>query len=162
MNFILASALAAFSLFSCTTAIPTSNQERSIERRWDAPPLPPCPAGDYTPFTYLGCYAQPSPETLQYNPNLNFNNMTVDTCTATCKVIHLCSKTVHTLWHTGSPMGLDTLACSTTAIVCAARCCHLCWPATRTAAMHAPGISPNFAEETIISLSTRIQQYVHR
>jgi hypothetical protein len=87
MKAVISSAVAAVALISSATAIPTVSQApRDLQRRWDAPPLPPCPQNDYTPFTYVGCFVEPNPETLQYNPDLVFSTMTVETCTATCKV----------------------------------------------------------------------------
>jgi hypothetical protein len=85
MKSFLSSALAAFAVISSTAAI-SSPPAKAIQRRNDAPPLPPCPSNNYTPFTYVGCFYEPTPETLQYNPNLLFSTMTVETCTATCKV----------------------------------------------------------------------------
>src|SRR5262245_58075150 len=79
----LYSALVAFALVASTTGIP-SIPARAIQRRTDAPPLPPCNC--YTPYTYVGCFNEAHPNTLQYNPNLVFSTMTVETCTATCKV----------------------------------------------------------------------------
>jgi hypothetical protein len=87
MKTVISSAVAAVALISSATAIPAINQgPRELQRRWDAPPLPPCPQNNYAPFTYVGCFVEPNPETLQYNPNLVFSTMTVETCTATCKV----------------------------------------------------------------------------
>ncbi|KAH6667731.1 WSC domain-containing protein [Halenospora varia] len=57
--------------------------QRTIHRRTDAPPLPPCVS--YTPYTYVGCFLEVRPRSLQYSPNLVFSTMTVETCTATCK-----------------------------------------------------------------------------
>ncbi|OCK75205.1 WSC-domain-containing protein [Lepidopterella palustris CBS 459.81] len=86
MKAIISSAVVAVALISSTTAIPTADQApRNLQRRWDAPPLPPCSQNNYVPFTYVGCFVEPNPETLQYNPNLVFSTMTVETCTATCK-----------------------------------------------------------------------------
>ncbi|KAH7330039.1 carbohydrate-binding WSC, partial [Rhexocercosporidium sp. MPI-PUGE-AT-0058] len=36
-------------------------------------------------FTYVGCFIKPNPQTLQYNPSLEFSTMTIGACTATCK-----------------------------------------------------------------------------
>ncbi|KAH8812150.1 WSC domain-containing protein, partial [Xylogone sp. PMI_703] len=77
---------AGAALISFTTASPAGNQAaRELHRRWDAPPLPPCPIDDYTPYSYVGCFVEPSPDTLQYNPNLLYSTMTVEDCTAICK-----------------------------------------------------------------------------
>ncbi|RQM04558.1 hypothetical protein DH86_00004209, partial [Scytalidium sp. 3C] len=85
-GFLSSGLVLAVTLTSTASAFPTFNAvSRDLERRWDAPPLPPCPQGEYTPFTYVGCFDEPSPNTLQYNPNLNTSTMTVETCTATCK-----------------------------------------------------------------------------
>src|SRR5689334_11295904 len=87
MKVVLSSAVAAIALISSTTAIPTINQEpRDLQRRTDAPPLPPCSQNNYSPFTYVGCFVEPNPQSLQYYPHLVFSTMTVETCTATCKV----------------------------------------------------------------------------
>lgn len=85
MKAVISYALAAFALVSSTAAVP-SPAAGAIHRRNDAPPLPPCPSTDYTPYTYVGCFVEDNPESLQYNPNLVFSTMTVETCTATCKV----------------------------------------------------------------------------
>ncbi|KAH6668008.1 WSC domain-containing protein [Halenospora varia] len=86
MKVVLSSAVAAIALISSTTAIPTINQEpRDLQRRTDAPPLPPCSQNNYSPFTYVGCFVEPNPQSLQYYPHLVFSTMTVETCTATCK-----------------------------------------------------------------------------
>src|SRR4051812_13011931 len=85
MKIGISSATVALELISSATAM-HSTPARAIHRRNDAPPLPPCPSTDYTPYTYVGCFYEDSPESLQYNPNLMFSTMTVETCTATCKV----------------------------------------------------------------------------
>ena len=77
--------LAAFALASCTTAL-VRPSARALQRRTDAPPLPPCPSNNYKPYTYVGCFEEGSPRALQYNPDLSTSTMTVETCTATCKV----------------------------------------------------------------------------
>jgi hypothetical protein len=79
----MVSAFAALALVSSTEA-KTLPLARSLVRRTDAPPLPPCTS--YTPFVYKGCYAAGSPATLQYNPQLPTGPMTIEMCTATCKV----------------------------------------------------------------------------
>jgi hypothetical protein len=80
-----APAFAAFALVSLTTAL-ARPPAGALQRRTDAPPLPPCPPNNYKPYTYVGCFKEDSPRSLQYNPNLVFSTMTVETCTATCKV----------------------------------------------------------------------------
>jgi hypothetical protein len=74
---------AAFTLISSIAASPFF-PARALQRRWDASPLPPCTF--FTPCTYVGCFYEAYPMTLQYNPNLNFSTMTVEICTVTCEV----------------------------------------------------------------------------
>ncbi|KAH8817411.1 WSC domain-containing protein, partial [Xylogone sp. PMI_703] len=77
---------AAIGLASSVVAIPTaSDLSSALQRRWDAPPLPPCAQDEYTPYSYVGCFVESSPATLQYSPDLDYDTMTVETCTATCK-----------------------------------------------------------------------------
>ena len=87
MKAAISSAFAAVALILSTearTILPRTILPRSLERRNDAPPLPPCPA--YAAFNYVGCFVEANPTTLEYHPNLVFSTMTVETCTATCKV----------------------------------------------------------------------------
>lgn len=87
MKTFISSAIAAAALVSPTTAIPAFNEgPNGLQRRTDAPPLAPCSQNNYVPFNYVGCFVEPNPQTLQYNPRLEFSTMTVETCTATCKV----------------------------------------------------------------------------
>lgn len=79
------SALAAFALASFATAL-VSAPARALQRRTDVPPLAPCPSNDYKPYTYVGCFFEDNPTALQFSSNLVFGEMTVETCTATCKV----------------------------------------------------------------------------
>ena len=87
MKAFISSAIAAITLVSSTSATPAFNQGYSkLQRRTDAPPLPPCSQNNYAPFTYVGCFAETDPLTvLPYNPRLEWSTMTVETCTATCK-----------------------------------------------------------------------------
>ncbi|KAF7509242.1 hypothetical protein GJ744_008302 [Endocarpon pusillum] len=80
----ISSALTACALVSLTNAL-ASLPPRDLHRRTDFPPLPPCPQNNYKPYTYLGCFKEDSPRSLQYNTNLPWSTMTVETCTATCK-----------------------------------------------------------------------------
>jgi hypothetical protein len=57
---------------------------KSLQRRWDPPPLPGCVP--YTPFRYVGCFVESDPTTLVYNTQLNFDTMTIEICTNACKV----------------------------------------------------------------------------
>jgi hypothetical protein len=75
-------ALVALTLIASSAAIPSP--PATIRRRNDAPPLPPCTS--FTPYTYVGCFYEANPMTLQYNPNLDFDTMTIEICTSTCKV----------------------------------------------------------------------------
>ena len=54
--------------------------------RNDYPAQPPC-MYPYTPFVYSGCYVDPSLPTraLDWSPDLNSQNMTVELCTSSCK-----------------------------------------------------------------------------
>ena len=81
---VASSTFVALALVSSTAASP-SLLERALERRNDAPPLPPC--ANYTPFQYVGCFVDPTgTKNLEYNPGLDFDTMTIETCTASCKV----------------------------------------------------------------------------
>ena len=91
---------AATSLLPLVVATPAiSLKSVSLQRRTDVPPQPPCSQNNYAAFNYAGCYVEPDPETLEYYPNLQFSTMTVETCTATCKVHFL----THSMQHVKNP-----------------------------------------------------------
>jgi hypothetical protein len=106
----LSFALGAITLISSAGASP-SLPKRALERRWDAPPLPPCYS--YKPYQYVGCFVDASPKSLEYNPGLDFDTMTVETCTATCKVSLDClpimprDESLNVNRYSVSPMDLD-------------------------------------------------------
>ena len=84
---LFAAALTASILsFASGAAISYPDLTGTLVARNDYPALPPC-SYPYTPFTYVGCYVDPSTpaRALGWSPNLSFNNMTVEECTASCK-----------------------------------------------------------------------------
>ena len=88
---LFAAALTASILsFASGAAISHPDFSGPLVARNDYPALPPC-SYPYTPFTYVGCYVDPSTpaRALDYSPQLSSSNMTVEECTASCKGQHL-------------------------------------------------------------------------
>lgn len=74
---MLSTAFAVTALLSSATAF--------FEKRTQTP-LPPC-SYPYTPFVYSGCfYDSVSTRSLPFMAPIEFNNATVEQCTAACKV----------------------------------------------------------------------------
>ena len=81
--------MAVISILSATLAasvFASAVNGAAIARRYDYPAQPPC-SYPYTPFNYVGCYIDPSipNRALDFATHLDFQNMTVEKCTASCK-----------------------------------------------------------------------------
>ena len=81
--------MAGFTILSATLAtsfLTSAVNGAAIERRTNYPPQAPC-SYPYTPFDYVGCYVDPSipNRALDYATDLDFQSMTVEKCTASCK-----------------------------------------------------------------------------
>ncbi|MCJ1352419.1 MAG: hypothetical protein MMC33_002403 [Icmadophila ericetorum] len=72
--------MAVRSLFAATAA-----SLFVLARANDYPPLPPCTV-PFAPFDFVGCFTDDgNHDTLPFATNLNFYNMTIELCIATCK-----------------------------------------------------------------------------
>ncbi|MCJ1255436.1 hypothetical protein MMC24_003252 [Lignoscripta atroalba] len=78
--------MAVRSLFTASMAASlfSSTIHANLFARTDYPAEPPC-AYPFTSFLYAGCYEDHNHQTLNYNPRLDSQDMTVQKCTASCK-----------------------------------------------------------------------------
>ena len=78
--------MAVLSILSATSVFASAVSGAAIARRNDYPAQPPC-SYPFTPFNYGGCYVDPSipNRALDFATNMDFQNMTVEKCTASCK-----------------------------------------------------------------------------